>query len=472
MNVVVVGGGFAGLAAAIALQERRHGVLLLERRGVLGGRAASSLDALSGEPVGGGTHVLFGAWRETLDLLQRTGLGSRLVAQATPEWTFADTDGATSVVRCPPWRSPLHLGLGLLGMRAPWRARWDALRLGVQVRQRLPPPEWTVAEYLERTRQATVTRRALWDPLVAALLGDQPERTAARPFASVLRELVWSDRRAASLVLIKDGLAAVHEGLAAYFTARGGVLRRRALAEAVGLAGGRAAAVRYQQRAETRAEMQAGKRATLETVPADAVILAVPWSAVGPLLPEDLRTRDPFAGLARLGAAPAVTVEMWIDRVVVERSATLAREGGAGWVIDRGRLSGRSGPPQHLAVGLAPGLASESHSNAEWIALAHTALSRLFPAMADARIERAVVFKEPEAFFASDPASQSLRPGPRTEVPNLFLAGDWTDTGLPASIESAVRSGFAAARCLEGIEGIERIRLSSRVGWTGPSGIF
>jgi len=444
----VVGGGFAGLAAAVALQERRHEVLLLERRGVLGGRAASARDALSGEPVGSGTHVLFGAYREAIDLARRAGAGDRLVVQDSPELIFADAKGRT-VLRFPPWIAPLRLGAGLLSLRVPWRTRWDAIRFGLGLLRGLPPPEWMLADFLERTGQGANSRRLLWEPLVAALVGDQPERTAGRPFARLLRELVWSDRRAGGLVLARKGLAELHEAIARYLLARGGAVRRRALVEAVVCAEGRAVAVRYMQRAETKAEIRAGKKATEETVETDAVILAVPWSAIRTLVPEDLRAQEPFAGLARLQGTPAVTIEMWIDRVVVESAATLVREGGAVWVVDRGRLLGRVGPPQHLAVGLSPGLAREIHTNAEWIELGRAALSRVFPAMSAAQIERAVVLKEPAAFFASDPESQRLRPGARTPVPNLFLAGDWTDTGLPACVEGAVRSGREAARCVE-----------------------
>lgn len=347
MKVVVVGGGFSGLAAAVALQEARHEVLLLERRGVLGGRAASTRDALTGEPVGGGTQVMTGAWRETLDLLHQAGLADHLTVQELQGWTLA------------------HAGVTV------------------------------------------------------------------------------------SLVLAKDGMGGLLQGVADHFAGLGGVLRRRALAEAVAIAEGRVVGVRYVQRAETKPEIQAGKTSTVQSVAADAVVLAVPWSAVGRLLPEDLRGREPFAGLTQLEALPAVTVEMWVDRVVVHRPATSIRDGGVAWVIDRGRLCGREGAPQHLAVGLSPEWARESHANAEWVELARDALSRTFPAMTAARIERAIVLKEAEAAFAFDAVSRRLRPGPRTEIPNLFLAGDWTDTGLPASIEGAVRSGRAAARCLE-----------------------
>jgi uncharacterized protein with NAD-binding domain and iron-sulfur cluster len=116
------------------------------------------------------------------------------------------------------------------------------------------------------------------------------------------------------------------------------------------------------------------------------------------------------------------------------------------WVFDKGRLYGRSGPPQHLAFIASAAVRSAARPNAELVASAEGALRRLFPAMAGAAVVRSLVMREPAATFASDPEAETLRPGPRTPVCGLFLAGDWTDTGLPATIEGAVRSGRRAAR--------------------------
>jgi uncharacterized protein with NAD-binding domain and iron-sulfur cluster len=115
------------------------------------------------------------------------------------------------------------------------------------------------------------------------------------------------------------------------------------------------------------------------------------------------------------------------------------------WVFDKGRLYGREGAPQHLAFIVSAAYRSAGKTNAELVAAAEGALRRYFPAMADARIERSLVLRDPLATFASSPEIEALRPGPATPLAGLFLAGDWTDTGLPATIEGAVRSGQRAA---------------------------
>jgi uncharacterized protein with NAD-binding domain and iron-sulfur cluster len=140
---------------------------------------------------------------------------------------------------------------------------------------------------------------------------------------------------------------------------------------------------------------------------------------------------------------------MWLDRVVVDRPMLGLRDCEVEWVFDKGRLFGREGGPQHLGFIVSAAFRSAPKRNAELVAAAEEALRRYFPAMEEAKVERALVLREPDATFASSPETEALRPGPVTDVGGLYLAGDWTDTGLPATIEGAVRSGARAAACVE-----------------------
>ncbi len=445
MKVVVVGGGFAGLAAAIALQERRHEVLLLERRGLLGGRATSFTDALSGEQVDNGTHLMVGAYAETLDLVRRAGAGDCLLEQQDLRLDYLDQRGYTSL-DCPPLPAPLHLLFGLLRLRVPWSVRLQALRLGLAVRFGRAPVGLTLAEYLARCGQGPQARRLLWDGLATAILNETPEQAAAVLFHRVYREAFLTSRRASRLVFLRCGWGQLCERLGRYFEGRGGRLHRRALVEGVDLSSDRAVGVRWQQGAETRAGIQAGRRAQALRAQADAVVAAVPWHALPGLLPADWRARPPFEGLARLGTSPIVSVELWLDRPVVDRTMVGLREGEMEWVFDKGRLFGREGAPQHLSFIVSAARRSAPRRNAELAASAEESLRRFFPGMSGARVLRSHVLREPSATFACTPQNEGLRPPVRSPIAGLWLAGDWTDTGLPATIEGAVRSGRAAAR--------------------------
>lgn len=443
----MVGAGFAGLQAAIALQEHRHQVVLLERRGILGGRATSFRDALSGEDVDNGTHIMLGAYTATLDLLRHAGALDLLLAQESLRLDYVDEKGKSALV-CPPFVAPLHLLAGLLSLRLPWRVRWDALRLGLSVRFR-PAPPGTLAEAFARSGQSPAARRLLWDPLATAVLNETPERAAAALFWNIYREAFLSDHRASRLLFARAGWAQLHERLASYFEGRGGVVKRRARVQAVEVEQGRVRGIRYSQGAEERAAIQQGQPAVADRLEAGAVVLAVPWSVVPGLLPEAWRGEAPFEGLARIEASPIVSVEMWLDRVVVEPAMVGLRDSEVEWVFDKGRLFGRSGAPQHLAFIVSAARRSLSKPNAELVALAEAALRRYYPAMKEAQVLRSHVLKEPAATFACTPEAEKLRPGAVTPIAGLYLAGDWTDTGLPATIEGAVRSGLAAAHALD-----------------------
>jgi squalene-associated FAD-dependent desaturase len=448
MKVVVVGAGFAGMAAAIDLQERRHEVLLLERRGVLGGRATSFPDAATGEDVDNGTHLMIAGYGATLDLVRRAGASDLLLVQDHLKIDYRDDRGWTSL-DCPPLPAPWHLLAGLVPLRLPWRSRWDAVRLGLSARAGKVPRDITLAEWFRRTGQTATTRRLLWDPLATAILNETPERAAAVLFREVFREAFLRRRDAARLVFLRAGYGRLHERLAAYFRGRGGLVRRRALVESIEIEGDRVRAVRYTQRAETRDEIRRGVRAHPERVEADAVVAAVPWSALPSLVPEPLRAERPFADAVRLRGSPIVSIELWLDRVVMDRPMAGLRDTEVEWVFDKGRLYGREGAPQHLAFIVSAAHRAVPRPNAELTGLAEAALRRYFPAMAEARVLRSLVLREPEATFSCDPEAEALRPGPATPVRGLVLAGDWTATGLPATIEGAVRSGRTAARLLD-----------------------
>jgi squalene-associated FAD-dependent desaturase len=446
VRVVVVGGGFAGFAAAIALQERRHEVTLVERRGILGGRATSFRDKTFDEDVDNGTHLMVGAYRETFDLLRRSGAESFLLPQTDLSIDYMDSRGSSSL-RCPPLPAPLHLLFGLLFLRLPWRVRFEACRLAVAVRFGPPPAGLTLAEFFARTGQGREARRLLWDPLATAIVNESPERAAAVLFYRVFKEAFLTTRRASSLVFLKAGWGAVMERVASYFVNRGGRLLRRALAETLLVGESGARGLRLMKRPEDRESIARGVSGSQATLEADAVILAVPWNAVAPLIPEP--HRGPFETYSSLGASPIVSVDMWVDRTVLDRPMVGLRGEEMEWVFDKGRLFGRCGPPQHLSFVLSAAHRANPRVNADLVASAEGALRRLFPKMAGANVLKSLVLREAQATFVPSPDHEGLRPPARTSLPGLFLAGDWTHTGLPATIEGAVRSGNEAARAVE-----------------------
>lgn len=449
MKIAVVGGGFAGFAAAVALRERRHDVVLIERRGVLGGRATSSRDTVTGEDVDNGTHLMVGAYRAALDLVRRCGASDLIEAQDNLRLEWIDERGLTAL-DCPPLKAPLHLLAGLVGLRVPLAVKLQAIRMGLSVKLGRRPEGLTLAEYFARCGQGAAARRLLWDPLALAILNEPPESAAAVLFHRVYQEAFLRSHEASRLVFLRRGWGVLFERVRAYFESRGGVVRRGTRAECLLLDQGRVAGVRCAARPAEREALAAGVPAASLVERADAVVSAVPPHALLPLLPPEWRERPPFDALSRFRGAPIVSVELWLDRVVVERVMLGLRDSELEWVFDKGRLFGRPGAPQHLAFIVSAAYRSAAKPNAELVAAAEAVLRRYFPAMSGATVQRALVLRDPLATFASSPELELLRPGARTPIEGLFLAGDWTDTGLPATIEGAVRSGQAAAGAVAG----------------------
>jgi zeta-carotene desaturase len=430
-TVVVVGAGVAGLAAATALAEAGVRVTVLEARGELGGRATAFADRETGELVDNGQHVLFGCYHETFRLLRRVGAESHVRIQPSLEVPYIAPDLSRSVLRCPPLPSPLHLLGGIVGWDAlPWRERLGALRLApglLRARPSAGPPGETVAGWLTRHRQQGRIRDWLWEPLAVAALNQAPGEASAASFRAVLAGMFGRDRRDASIVLPTTPLHEMYARPARrYIESRGGSVRTHALAR-VRIAGGAVAGV------EVRGEQ----------VACDAVIAAVPWFALEPLLAGDLA---PIAGIVSAASAmaskPIVTVNLWYDRAVMEDVFVGLPGRSMQWVFDKRQAFGERA--SHLSLVASGADALVGLDNDQLIDLASREVAESISGASGAVRLRGTVVREKRATFSLAPG-QPPRPAVETPVRGLFLAGDWIDTGLPGTIESAAIAGHRAA---------------------------
>jgi squalene-associated FAD-dependent desaturase len=454
-DAVVVGGGFAGLSAAARLSARGARVLVLEARSRLGGRATAFSDRETGELVDNGQHVLFGCYTATLQFLREIGAAGNVQQQPELALTVIDRDGCESRLQCPPWPAPWHLLGGVLGWSAlTWRDRLAMLRMAGPLhkarrqlrRERLrrtgqsssqvatgSGPETpratgqTVSSWLQRHKQTPRLREFLWEPLAVAALNQQPAEAAAEPFLRVLAEMFGPDRSAAAVVLPNKPLhLAYAEPARRFVEEHGGRVLTGALA-----------------RIDIRQGGVMQVRAADMTFVAPAVIAAVPWFALPDTFAGECGPLEPLLQASRATApSPIVTVNLWFDRVVM-REPFIGLPGRLmQWVFDKRTVFGES--TSHLSL-VSSGAADVLRwSNPRLIEHALEELRGALPAVREASRVRATVIREPRATFSVAP-NQPPRPSTQTQVRGLFLAGDWIDTGLPATIESAVRSGHMAA---------------------------
>jgi squalene-associated FAD-dependent desaturase len=437
-DVVVVGGGFAGLSAAVRLTRHGARVLVLEARGRLGGRATAFDDRETGELVDNGQHVLLGCYADTLSFLEDVGAAENVRRQKQLAVTMVDRQGVMTRLDCPPLPPPLHFLAGVFDWDAlTWRDRLAVLRMAGPLRtarrelegdrRRLAAsPGETVENWLIRNGQTARVREMLWQPLALAALNQAPNQAAAPLFARVLAEMFGGAADAASLVLPQRPLHLMYaEPARGHIEARGGAVRT-----------GTAAKIRI-------GRGPLAVTSGIETWTPAAVISAVPWFAMGEVFEGDLSGLEPTLSDARAtDASPIVTVNLWFDRPVIDEPFIGLPGRVMQWVFDK-RLVFQD-PASHLSL-VSSGAASVLRlTNEELIATAHRELVDALPSASAAALMHASVIREPRATFSLAPGQPS-RPATRTAVPGLFLAGDWIDTGLPATIESAVRSGHWAA---------------------------
>lgn len=457
-DVVVVGAGFAGLSAAVRLVDRAVHVLVLEKRSRLGGRATAFHDRESGAQVDNGQHILAGAYRETFAFLDTIGAGGFVDRPDRLATTMIDRRGRVSRLICPggegawvSWPSPLHLVVGLCRWSAlSWRDRRSVLRMAgpldrarramvsapmdtsSAVLDAVTAPGETVDAWLTRNGQSVRVRELLWDPLALAALNQPPQVAQASYFARVLGEMFGGDPRNASIALPARPLDAMYaEPARAHLEARGGRI----------ITGADTSIAIADDGLCVRATSTTG--VSREWRPR-AVIAAVPWFALPTLFTGDTASLEPTLAAARATApSPIVTVNLWFDRPILRDPFVGLPGRRLQWVF-RQREGARDRSAQGVSLLSSGDAELLAMTNPELIALAHAELCEAMPACRAATLVHGGVIREPRATFSLAPG-QPPRPETRTPVPGLYLAGDWIATGLPATIESAVRSGHRAA---------------------------
>ncbi len=429
-GVIVIGGGFAGLAAAVALTKAGTRVVLVEARARLGGRASTLTDRVTGEPVDNGQHVLFGCYRQTLTFLEDIGQRDAVTVQPALHVPFIGPDGTRRDLRCADLPAPFNLAVGLLRWTAlDTRDRLAAARLALALRagRAVPREEETVNAWLARMGQTRRVRGWLWEPLAIAALNESPDAAAASMFAPVLRELLSGGRTSASLVLPRVPLGDLYaEPARRYLEARGGCVHL-----------GRPARISVDPAGFA-------VRAGDERWTARAVIAAVPWHNLAATfdgaIPAELGAIA--AAAAAMTPVPIVTVNLWFDRPVLDAPFAGLVGRTAQWVFDRRAIAGDSATHVSVITSAASGLAGRGDQAI--VELMTADLRASLPAAAAAAVVRATVIREKQATFSVRPGSPG-RPVERTPLAGFFLAGDWLRTGLPGTIEGAVRSGNRAA---------------------------
>jgi len=440
-HVVVVGGGLAGLSAGVACVDAGARVTLLESRPRLGGATFST--RLGGIEVDNGQHVFLRCCTAYRGFIGRLGVTELTELQPRLSVPVRAPGGRRAAIRrhplpCPAHLAPSLLGFSLLPFSARLRAGLTTRRLGALDRDDPALDAVSFGAWLRSQGESEASIARFWDLFVRATLNIPAEEASLQLAAMVYQVGLLTEASAGDIGWSRVPLSRLHADPAA---------------EALRKAG---ASVRLRSRV-TQVD-DAGVTIDGERLAADAVILAAPNEAAAELLPEAAGVdRD---ALRRLGRSPIVNLHVLLDRRVVDEPFVATVDSPLQWLFDRSEGAGLE-RGQLLAVSLSGAEAWLGRPRAELQQVFERALIALYPAARDARVEQFFVTNEPAATFRQGPGCGASRPGARTALPGLFLAGAWTDTGWPATMEGAVLSGHAAAREALGHLSLDASRSSS-----------
>jgi squalene-associated FAD-dependent desaturase len=458
-NVIIIGGGLAGLSSAVALADAGCSVRLFESRPHLGGRATSYW-LPEGTHVDNCQHVTLGCCTNLEDFYRRVGASEKI--HYYTRLFFVDTRGRRGVIEPSLLPPPFHLGPSFAFFPSlTWTDKLAIARAMLAITRSAGRPAdaegISMLEWLRKRGQTDAAIARFWRVVLVSALNEELERTDARYGTEVFWKGFLATRRGFEVGIPSVPLADLYDGCRDAIIRRGGEVCTRAAVREIRVADDAVASLRFDDGTE---------------VAADFVISAVPQDVLLELLPPEFVSRQPvFSNLRTVKASPITGVHLWYDRPVMSEPFLTLLDRTTQWIFNKSLLFNESAPGgqaprvpsgqaprnssgqaegngQYLQLVISASYALLALSRQEIINLCSNELSDVLPATREARLVKATVIKEAHATFSPEPGCDRWRPPQRTPLKNFYLAGDWTATGWPATMEGAVRSGYLAAEAL------------------------
>jgi zeta-carotene desaturase len=445
-TITVVGGGLAGIAAACALADAGYRVHLIERRPYLGGRASSYEHPGTGEVIDNCQHVLIGRCTSLIDLYRRLGVLDAI--RWYDRFTFITPGGKPTIIQPGPFPAPFHPTLSFL--RAPAFSFADKLAIARGLTAFLSglPPDTSenFAHWLQRHHQTPNSVARFWKPVLVSALNEDLHRVSVHYAAKVFRESFLLSPQSGRMGIPSIPLSDLYGAATGYLRERGSEVSLRTSVESIAPAPtGEAWLTTISEKNESR------------TIASDAVVLALSFEAMAallPTLPQNAATQQLATNLNQFEHSPITGIHLWFDREVTGYDHAVLLDTTIQWMFNKSRLQSA-----HRTVPGAPSasylelVVSASRSlvpmqRQQIIDLALSELAQFFPTVASAQLLKAAVVKEVRATYSIRPQLDQIRPSTVSPWPGIFLAGDWTATGWPATMEGAVRSGYLGAEAL------------------------
>ncbi|MGA8430306.1 MAG: hydroxysqualene dehydroxylase HpnE [Candidatus Sulfotelmatobacter sp.] len=447
-TVAIAGGGLAGLAAACALADSGFRVTVFEKRPFLGGRASSYEHPGTGEVIDNCQHVLFRSCTNLIEFYQRIGVAQHIRWYDT--MTFVEPGGRSTMMKSSPFPAPLHTAPSFL--RFPFLIAADKLAIA---RAMIPltlteqkDDGRSFQQWLDQHGQTQGAIENFWKPILISALSEDLDRVSISSAAQVVRVSMQSPA-ARHMGVPTIPLTELYNAAGDYIRARGGELHFRRSVE------------NFQPETNSVKIQSAGTQESF-----DYAILALPFDALDRILPNEPESASLGEVIIHFETSPITGIHLWFDRQISDLDHAVLLNRTIQWMFHKSRLQqrGRATLEGRISVDESNGaLAPEASyielvvsssksliekSRSEIVDLALAEVREFFPAAREATLVKSAVVKEVHATYSPRPGIDAHRPAAPTAWPRVFLAGDWTATGWPATMEGAVRSGYLAAQSL------------------------
>ncbi len=429
----------AGLASACALADSGFRVTLFERRPYLGGRASSYEHPGTGEVVDNCQHVLLGCCTNLIEFYRRLGVEDKI--RWYEQLTFLEPGGRASIIGPSSLPAPLHTAPSFL--RATCLNLRDKLAIAAALAVLAPMTPRERGEsflaWLLRHGQTEQAIQRFWKTVLVSALNEDLDRLSVPYAAQVIRESFLKSRAAGRMGVPQVPLTELYNVAGDYVQARGGRVRLRTGAQSFS-AGPSGVTLQMSS----------------EEANFDFVVLAVPFDALSGMLPDTLAAEPLRRTLGRFETSPITGIHLWFDRQVTDLDHAVLLDRTIQWMFNKSKLLNRTaedgGSYVELVVSSSKSLVDKSKQEITELALSE--LREFFPGARQANLVKSTVIKEVHATYSPEPGVDAFRPHAQTIWPRVFLAGDWTATGWPATMEGAVRSGYAAAEAVVRVAGV------------------
>ncbi len=456
-SVAIIGGGFAGLAAGVYLTEKGFKVDLFEKRPILGGRAYSVKDSKTGDTLDNGQHLMMGCYHHTLAFLEKIGTKHLVEFQEKMEVNFVDPQGRNYVLKCPNLPAPLHLLWGLICLKSlDASEKWAMMKFMAGVKK-LNENELSsldlisCEQWLTLWNQSNESIQNFWEPLILATLNETPQISSAQMLAVVIREALLKTKQDSRMIWSKVGLSELYTEAAQKFIENQGgkVHLRRGVQKIITSPSLRPSPSRGEGEYVVKIILEDGSEHI-----ANYYINTSPAEAFMPLLEENIARQNFFERFSEITYSPILGINLWFDRPVTNKTFVGILNSPVHWVFNKEKIL-------HMEVQQTTDLQnnylslvlSGAHNLKDMPAeallrMCLDEIQKAFPESKNAKLLHHRIMKELKATPSFGIGSSKLRPTYETPISNLFLAGDWTATGLPATIEGAVKSGHELAELI------------------------